>query len=56
MTPDQVVQAIKNSDLEYDQLIREFDRWTHISIPNSSNTKARKQILIIDRAGTRPYV
>ena len=56
MTPDQVVQAIKNSDLEYDQLIREFDRWTHISIPNSPNTKSRKQILIIDRAGTRPYV
>lgn len=55
MTPDQVVQAIRASDLEYDQLIREFDRWTHISIPNSPNMKPRKQVLIIDRAGTRPY-
>jgi hypothetical protein len=56
MTPDQVVQAIRASDLEYDQLIREFDRWTHISIPNSPSMKPRKQVLIIDRAGTRPYV
>ena len=55
MTPDQVVQAIRASDLEYDQLIREFDRWTHISIPNSPNMKPRKQVLIIDRTGTRPY-
>jgi len=55
MTPDQVVQAIRASDLEYDQLIREFDRWTHISIPNSPNIKPRKQVLIIDRTGTRPY-
>lgn len=55
MTPDEVVKAIKGSDLQYDQIIREFDRWTHISVPNSPNDKPRLQKLIIDKAGTRLY-
>ena len=55
MTPDQVVKAIIASKLGYDQVIREFDRWTHISIPNTPNAKPRKQALIIDKSGTRQY-
>ena len=55
MTPDQVVKAIMAAGLAYDQLIREFDRWTHISIPNDPKGKPRGQVLIIDRQGTRPY-
>jgi len=55
MTPDQVVRAIIASDLGYDQVIREFDRWTHISIPNVEGTQPRKQKLIIDKAGTRQF-
>ena len=55
MTPDEVVKAIIGSDLQYDQVIREFDRWTHISVPNSPNDKPRLQKLIIDKAGTRQY-
>jgi zinc D-Ala-D-Ala carboxypeptidase len=55
MTPDQVVKAVIASGIGYDQVIREFDRWTHISIPNSEDTSPRKQALIIDKAGTRPY-
>jgi len=55
MTPDEVVKAIVASGIEYDQVIREFDRWTHISIPNSINFSPRNQALIIDKAGTRPY-
>lgn len=55
MTPDQVVKAIIASDLGYDQVIREFDRWTHVSIPNLSTGVPRKQALIIDKAGTRLY-
>lgn len=55
MTPDEVVKTIIASGLEYDQIIREFDRWTHISIPNKKETPARKQALIIDRTGTRTY-
>ena len=55
MTPDEVVKTIIASDLKYDQIIREFDRWTHISVPNSPNDKPRLQKLIIDKAGTRLY-
>ena len=55
MTPDQVVKAIIASDLPYDQIIREFDRWTHISVPNVAGAAPRKSKLIIDKQGTRPY-
>ena len=55
MTPDEVVKTVIASGLNYDQIIREFDRWTHISIPNKKETSARKQALIIDKTGTRAY-
>ena len=55
VTPDQVVKAVITAKLPFDQLIREFDRWTHISIPNDPKGKARGQTLIIDKAGVRPY-
>ena len=56
MTPDQVVRAIIASGLGFDQVIREFDRWTHVSIPNQAGAAPRKQALIIDKAGTRAFV
>ena len=55
MTPDEVVRAVIASDLGYDQVIREFDRWTHISIPNEAARAPRKQALIIDKSGTRMF-
>ena len=55
MTPDEVVKTIIASDLPFDQVIREFDRWTHISVPNLPNLAPRRQALIIDKKGTRPY-
>ena len=55
MTPDAVVKAVIAAKLPFDQLIREFDRWTHISVPNDAKGKPRGQTLIIDKAGTRPY-
>ena len=51
MAPDAVVRALLA--LPYDQIIREYDAWTHISITNG---KPRRQALIIDRQGTRPFV
>lgn len=51
MTPDAVVRALVASDLPFDQVIREFDAWTHVSI----SPYPRRQALIIDRAGTRPF-
>jgi len=55
MTPDEVVKAVIASGIGYDQVIREFDRWTHISIPNAASGTPRRQALIIDKAGTRLY-
>lgn len=51
MAPDAVVRALLN--LPFDQIIREFNSWTHISIPRSG--LPRKQALIIDKLGVRPY-
>jgi putative chitinase len=55
MTPDEVVTAIMGSGLPYDQVIREFDRWTHVSIPNTEEADPRAMALIIDKSGTRAY-
>jgi hypothetical protein len=55
MTPNEVVKAIIVSDIGYDQLIREFDSWTHISVPDMPSRPPRKQVLIIDKQGTRVY-
>ena len=55
MTPDEVVRALIAADLPFDQIIREFDRWTHISVPNGAGDKPRKQALIIDKSGTRLF-
>ena len=58
MAPDAVVRTIIAAKLPYDQIIREFSDpvagggWTHISISD----KPRRQALIIDRQGTRPFV
>jgi len=55
MTPDEVVKAVIASGIGYDQVIREFDRWTHVSISNDPSGLPRRQALIIDKAGTRAY-
>ena len=55
MTPDEVVRAVIASGIGYDQIIREFDRWTHISVPNQEGGTPRRQALIIDKQGTRVF-
>lgn len=55
MTPDQVVRAIIASGLPYQQLIREFDRWTHIAIPTYEHDAPKLSKLIIDKEGTRAF-
>ena len=54
-TPDMVVQTIIKANIPFDQLIREFDAWTHISVPTNETVAPRKQVLIIDKSGTRAY-
>ena len=55
LNPDQVVREILAANLGVDQVIREFDRWTHVSIPSTENAPPRLQALIIDKAGTRLF-
>jgi zinc D-Ala-D-Ala carboxypeptidase len=54
--PDEVVRTIIAAKLPFDQVIREFDAWTHVSIPNTATAKPRGSKLIIDRNGARPFV
>ena len=63
MNPDQVCRAIIAADLPFDQLIREFydpakaaGGWTHVSVTNTAGSTPRKQALLIDKTGTRPFV
>jgi putative chitinase len=55
MTPDEVVRAIIAAELPFDQCIKEFDRWTHVSIPNEEGHDPRNMALIIDKSGTRAF-
>lgn len=55
MTPRQVVEACIEANVPFDQIILEFDSWTHISVPNIPDAQPRNSKLIIDRQGTRPF-
>lgn len=51
-SPKLIIKAIIASNIQYDQLILEFNSWVHISFSIAN----RRQALIIDRNGTRAYV
>ena len=53
-TPDEIVRVVMASAIPYKQVIREFDKWVHFSIPEEGESP-RKQALIIDKQGTRNY-
>ena len=55
MTPRQVVESCIAARLKFDQIILEFDSWTHISIPNTPQDSPRGSRLIIDKTGTRAF-
>jgi len=55
MTPKEVVEACIKANIPFDQIIEEFGSWTHISVPDSPSRPPRRQALIIDRQGTRPF-
>ena len=43
MTPAQIVEFIKKSGVEYDQVINESDKWVHISYVKGNNRKQVKK-------------
>jgi hypothetical protein len=50
-TVDEIMKAIVTSSIKFDQCIKEFSTWIHISFSSTP----RKQALIIDGNGTREY-
>lgn len=44
MTINQIIDFIRKNNIEYDQLINEYDKWVHISYVKGHN---RKQVLKI---------
>ena len=55
MTPRQVVDACITASVLFDQIILEFDAWTHISVSSDPTLAPRHSRLIIDKQGTRNY-
>lgn len=55
MKPREVVEACIAAKVPFDQIILEFNSWTHISVPNTPDAKPRGSRLIIDKLGTRPF-
>lgn len=53
-TPKEIVKRLSSSNVAYDQLILEFDRWVHIGFAEEGYIP-RKQVLIIDKQGTRQF-
>lgn len=55
VTPDVLIKAIIGAGLPYEQVILEYQNWIHVSVPNDPNKLPKRQELIIDKNGTRPY-
>lgn len=41
MTPEQIIDIIIKNNIEYDQLINEYDKWVHISFVKGKNRKQK---------------
>lgn len=50
-TPQQIVERLKESAIQFDQVILEFNRWVHISFSDRN----RRHALVIDKNGTREF-
>ena len=55
MKPREVVEACIKAEVPFDQIILEFDSWTHISVPSLEGAQPRNSRLIIDKQGVRPF-
>lgn len=53
-TVPEVMRALADSSIEFDQLILEFDSWIHIGFAEAG-AKPRRQMMIIDKSGVKVY-
>ena len=51
-SPLAIAEAISGTGMGFDQLIHEYGRWVHVSLP-PGGAEPRRQRLTIDRLGTR---
>ncbi len=51
---EEVMEAIVNSDIQYDQVILEFGRWIHLAFADEGY-EPRRNNLVIDKNGVRLY-
>ena len=49
-----VMRAIAESSIEYDQLILEYNSWIHISFP-ADKEKPRQQAFVINKSGVKSF-
>ena len=52
--PYDIVDAIFKSDIQYNQILCEYNKWCHVSFPTDGES-AKKQALIINKKGTMIY-
>ena len=53
-TPNDIVSAVIRSNIDFHQIILEFDRWVHLAFVEDGGTP-KKEALIIDKKGARFY-
>jgi len=53
-TPNEIVFALINSSISFDQCILEYDRWVHLSFCEDQETP-RRQALVINKEGAMIY-
>lgn len=53
-TVPEVMRALADSSIEFDQLILEFNSWIHIGFAEAG-AKPRRQMMVIDKSGVKVY-
>lgn len=53
-TVPEVMRALADSSIEFDQLILEFNSWIHIGFAGATS-KPRRQMMVIDKSGVKVY-
>ena len=53
-TVPEVMRALADSSIEFDQLILEFDSWIHIGFAEAG-AKPRRQMMVINKSGVSLY-
>lgn len=51
---EEIMEAIVNSDIQYDQVILEYGRWIHLAFADEGY-EPRRNNLVIDKNGVRLY-